>query len=1014
MVGKGKYSEGKIVLSISILISNHYENVERCLNSIQPILQSIPSELILTDTGCDKEVRLLMEKYTDHIISFPWCKDFAAARNAGLKEAKGEWFLYLDDDEWFGDASDLIAFFNSKESDNYNVAFYKQRNYFDRQGTLFADHNVDRILRINPQLHFEHRVHEAYAGIEIGQKKALDSFVHHFGYVYDSEEERIQKYERNQELLERECKDFPNDMRMRYQLVINPTTIEDWEMSIRLAFQAIDVESDSEYWDACHTHILYCLNQEERWEDMVRYGEAFLKKNLYPYDNFGILQYLVTAYWKLAEFNRVLQTSNQALDQYVVYKHNPEIFNRNQLLRTEFVSTQKIDTMLAYGITAAKFLGDTAYLARISEKEMMEDFNRICHNEHLVEWIERANKTLSHATENNEMQNGAELVLPKEFFDGEEREGFYIQPFMKNAWAANMEILHQIDCICKEHNIPYFADWGTLLGAVRHQGYIPWDDDIDICMLRSDYKRFCQVIEEYQGQVELLNIYTAEDWGEHADKVINNSAFTVERAKIKECHGFPFTAGVDIFIIDYVPRDKDLEEEWLAVLRLISYVCHLRDDMEMLSPDGEEYLQMKKDEVDTIRQIREMTGVEFAQPNPTTQELMILKDEVSGLYGKEDADYMTQVACLGVGMDYYLPKDTYDDAVWMPFENMSVPVPKDYDLLLRKKYGDDYMTPINKGAGHDYPFYNKSIKELSVMKHQDEKDIRIFAEKIGSEYYYKFIHKSEKPEIDFSSEFFREEEIDGVIVGEDRKRIWAAQLEVYLEVKRLCDEHEIKLFAVGETLQGAMERNGYLPTSEDFHLAVMRNDYMKLMTILQEELDPWFDYRNVYSCREHEDMRCYVVTDGYLCDVGEYLVRFHGCPHIVGVDIAAIDGISSDQTKEDMRKAMIVNLLQTAKKMPANPPYSLEIRNIVEEWKELAQLDISLNDNLRREFVKAADIVAGSFRGECNKVRISAYIQEEEDRVYNKSWFHDTIEVNFETTVVTVPVGNKEILERDI
>ena len=72
------------------------------------------------------------------------------------------------------------------------------------------------------------------------------------------------------------------------------------------------------------------------------------------------------------------------------------------------------------------------------------------------------------------------LRFPKEYFKGEIRDGFYIEPLMKHAWAAQLEVLHKIDAICNEYDIPYFADWGNLLGTDRHKGIIQWDDDIDI------------------------------------------------------------------------------------------------------------------------------------------------------------------------------------------------------------------------------------------------------------------------------------------------------------------------------------------------------------------------------------------------------------------------------------------------------------------------------------------------------------------------------------------------------
>ena len=81
---------------------------------------------------------------------------------------------------------------------------------------------------------------------------------------------------------------------------------------------------------------------------------------------------------------------------------------------------------------------------------------------------------------------------------GEYREGFYVEPMMKCAWAAQIKLAELIDEMCRAEGIRYFADWGTLLGAVRHKGFIPWDDDMDLCMLRKDYNHFLKVAERYQ------------------------------------------------------------------------------------------------------------------------------------------------------------------------------------------------------------------------------------------------------------------------------------------------------------------------------------------------------------------------------------------------------------------------------------------------------------------------------------------------------------------------------------
>lgn len=71
------------------------------------------------------------------------------------------------------------------------------------------------------------------------------------------------------------------------------------------------------------------------------------------------------------------------------------------------------------------------------------------------------------------------MYFNSNFFKKEVRNNFEISEMMKRAWAAEMEVLQMVIEICNRNNLQYFADWGTLLGAVRHHGFIPWDDDIE-------------------------------------------------------------------------------------------------------------------------------------------------------------------------------------------------------------------------------------------------------------------------------------------------------------------------------------------------------------------------------------------------------------------------------------------------------------------------------------------------------------------------------------------------------
>ena len=85
----------------------------------------------------------------------------------------------------------------------------------------------------------------------------------------------------------------------------------------------------------------------------------------------------------------------------------------------------------------------------------------------------------------NSLPEGTDDMVPASFFLPESREGFYVSDMMKRYWAAQLKVLHEIRAICARHDIPWYADYGSLIGAVRHGGYIPWDDDFDICMMHA-------------------------------------------------------------------------------------------------------------------------------------------------------------------------------------------------------------------------------------------------------------------------------------------------------------------------------------------------------------------------------------------------------------------------------------------------------------------------------------------------------------------------------------------------
>ena len=140
------------------------------------------------------------------------------------------------------------------------------------------------------------------------------------------------------------------------------------------------------------------------------------------------------------------------------------------------------------------------------------------------------------------------MEFDKSFFEDEIRDGFYVSAEMKHAWAAQLEVLNDVDKACKENGIQYFAEWGTLLGAVRHHGFIPWDDDMDICMKRPDFNKFVKNVKNIMPEgYQIYNIESDKDNDNLLARIISGRTIDFSAKYLDKYHGFPYVAGIDIF-----------------------------------------------------------------------------------------------------------------------------------------------------------------------------------------------------------------------------------------------------------------------------------------------------------------------------------------------------------------------------------------------------------------------------------------------------------------------------------
>ena len=267
--------------------------------------------------------------------------------------------------------------------------------------------------------------------------------------------------------------------------------------------------------------------------------------------------------------------------------------------------------------------------------------------------------------------------------DSEERCGFTVSHEMKKVWLVEIDLLQQLLNVCKEYHLRVWADGGTLLGAVRHKGFIPWDDDIDLCMPRVDYDRLIAIGDKaFSAPYFLQSAYSDQGYSRgHAQ--LRNSA----TAAIRPSDSYrPFNQGIflDIFPIDAVPDDTAALKVTLKSVRRTLRFLKAKDTPILIS--GRWGLVFRKLKARWVISRKGWTNI-FREAEDKLRSV-----------GPANSRYVAELGFSGD--DILFDRHIFDDTVWLPFEHTTIPAPIDYDLMLRTQYGPDYMIPQHAPSYH--------------------------------------------------------------------------------------------------------------------------------------------------------------------------------------------------------------------------------------------------------------------------------------------------------------------------
>ena len=256
-------------------------------------------------------------------------------------------------------------------------------------------------------------------------------------------------------------------------------------------------------------------------------------------------------------------------------------------------------------------------------------------------------------------------------------------------------ILFDFADFCEKNNLRYLITWGTLLGCIRHKGFIPWDDDIDLMMPREDYEKLREIVakNDYTINKDYYKLATANNkYSIHMPLFRVLDMRTVCDSK-KRCPKYWLPLWIDIMPVDHVPKDnKVLEKEFFRFNRSIAHMSFAI------------YNSNRKQ--DSIKKI--IGKIE----EPFMDYFINKYDKRLSTIGKPDDgyfDFSIETSNLDHGKtfaDFVFDKSIFDNYVYKSFEGHKIRVPKNYDELLTLFY-NDYMQlpPEDKRVSHSNGVY---------------------------------------------------------------------------------------------------------------------------------------------------------------------------------------------------------------------------------------------------------------------------------------------------------------------
>ena len=294
------------------------------------------------------------------------------------------------------------------------------------------------------------------------------------------------------------------------------------------------------------------------------------------------------------------------------------------------------------------------------------------------------------------------LELPEHFLDEEVRSGYTVTEKMKKVWAVELDLLCKLDEVCRQMGLNYYLDSGSLLGAIREKGFIPWDDDIDVVMLRDDYEQLVNNGQRYFEEPYFLQTAYSDPRYYNCHANLRNSKTTgILPHQGKKS---PINQGIfiDIFVLDGIPENRK------TAIKEIKKQNRYRTMIRSMTSKFDSSKIIKS----TVKAaLGSLCRILYHSPEKvyslSRTEAMKWEDSkyVDKLWWRSNPKRI-----------HYLEKKWFSQPQMVQFEWLQFPVPANYDDILTEYYGMDYNKPQHAPNAHGTVIFNAEISYLDFIK----------------------------------------------------------------------------------------------------------------------------------------------------------------------------------------------------------------------------------------------------------------------------------------------------------